>query len=572
MNSLLLSVLMIGGFILAYHTYGKYLGRKIFQLSADRICPAHELRDDIDFVPTNKHVLFGHHFASIAGLGPIVGPAIGVIWGWVPAALWVFFGSIFMGAVHDFGALVISLRNQGRSIGDISGNLISPRVRVLFLLIIFFLLLIVIAVFALVIAILFKMYPQAVIPVWLEIPIAVWLGYMVYNKGANLKVMGIIAVILMYITVIIGAYVPVSLTSFGLNPKAVLVTWMVILFVYAYIASTLPVQVLLQPRDYINAHELFIALGLLVLGVIVAHPPIIAPALNLHPHGAPSMWPFIFVIIACGAISGFHSLVSSGTSSKQCFNEQDARFIGYGAMLMESTLSTLVIAACVGGLGMGLAVKGGSKLFGVAAFTHHYASWAAAKGLGAKIGAFVQGSANMISAYGIPHNITITIMGVFLVSFAGTTLDTATRLQRYIVAELALACKAPKLANRHPATLVAVITAFTLAFYNGSGKGALTLWPLFGTANQLLAGLALLVITVYLVRKKIPAFYSAIPMVFMVLMTGWAMVLNLENFFNHQKWLLFTIGLIMFALEIWMIIEAIIFIKKPVQALGKSAA
>ena len=558
MNSLLLAAIMLVGFLVAYHTYGKFLGRKIFQLAADNVCPSHQLRDDVDFVPTNKHILFGHHFTSIAGLGPIVGPAIAIIWGWVPAVIWVLFGSIFFGAVHDFGALVVSLRNQGRSIGDISAGLVNNRVRTLFLLIIFFLLLLVIAVFALIIAILFNMYPQAVIPVWLEVPIAVWLGYMVYKRGSNHVTLGIVAVIIMYITVIIGAYVPVDLKALGLSANGALITWIVIMFIYSYIASTLPVQTLLQPRDYINSHQLFVAFALLILGVLVAHPVLVAPALNMSPEGAPPIWPFLFVIIACGAISGFHSLVSSGTSSKQCFSEEDARYVGYGGMLMEGTLSTLVIVAVAAGIGIGMVTKDGATLTGAAAFTHHYASWASANGLANQLNAFVSGSANMIASYGIPAKITITIMGVFIVSFAATTLDTATRLQRYVVGELASAYNVPALAKRHPATIIAVITAFVLAFYNGSGKGALALWPLFGTVNQLLGALALLVITIYLVKKKVPAVYTIIPMIFMLIMTGWAMIINLVDYYSGGKWLLFVIGGIVFILEVWMIIETFI--------------
>ncbi|MBW1713139.1 MAG: carbon starvation protein A [Deltaproteobacteria bacterium] len=562
MNSLLLAILMMVGYFIAYHTYGRFLGRKIFRIATENVCPSEALRDDQDFVPTNKHILFGHHFTSIAGLGPILGPAIAIIWGWVPAVIWVFFGSIFFGAVHDFGTLVVSLRNQGRSIGDVASDIVNKRVRTLFLLIIFFELWIVIAVFALIIAILFTMYPQAVIPVWFEIPLAVWLGYMVYKKGGNHVTLGILAVVVMYITVIIGAYVPIDFKAMGLSAKGALITWMVILFVYCYIASTLPVQALLQPRDYINSHQLFVALGLLTIGAIVAHPTIIAPAFDAAPKGAPPVWPMIFVVIACGAISGFHSLVSSGTSAKQCRSESDAQFVGYGSMLMEGTLSALVIVAVAAGLGIGLVVKGGETLTGAAAFSHHYASWSAAAGLGSKIAAFVSGSANLIESYGIPAKITITIMGVFLVSFAATTLDTATRLQRYIIGELATAYNFTGAAKRHPATLIAVITAFILAFYNGSGKGALTLWPLFGTVNQLLAALALLVVTIYLVRKKVPSVYTAIPMLFMIIMTGWAMIINLQKFFATSNWLLFVIGLIVFALEIWMIIESIAVYKQ----------
>jgi len=563
MNSLVLAAIMLVGFLVAYHTYGRFLGSKIFKLAAENVCPSHELKDYLDFVPTNKHVLFGHHFTSIAGLGPIVGPAVAMIWGWLPATIWVFVGAIFMGAVHDFGALIISLRHQGRSIGDISGDLINPRVRLLFLLIIFFLLLIVIAVFALIIAILFTMYPQAVIPVWIEVPIAVWLGHRVYKKGANHVTLGIIAVIGLYLAVVLGAYAPVDLTALGFSSQGALVAWMVILYVYAFIASRIPVQVLLQPRDYINSHQLFIAFGLLILGVLVAQPTIVAPVYNGSPAGAPPMWPFLFVVIACGAISGFHSLVSSGTSSKQCYSEADARFVGYGSMLMEAALSTLVIVACAAGIGLGISTVHGAIFYGTSAYGHLYASWGAISGLGAKIGAFVQGAANMINAYGIPENITITIMGVFIVSFAATTLDTATRLQRYIVGEISRAIRIPQLGNATPATLIAVITAFILSFYNGSGKGALTLWPLFGAANQLLAGMALLVITIYLVRKKIPFLVTLIPMLFMILMTGWAMVLGLKEFYAASNWLLFFIGGIILILEIWMIIEALLFLKGP---------
>jgi len=564
-DSLLLAGIVLGVYLVAYNTYGKFLGKKIFRLSDENTCPSHAFRDDIDFVPTNKHILFGHHFTSIAGLGPIVGPAIAVIWGWVPAVLWVLFGSIFLGAVHDFGALVVSLRTGGRSIGDISAGLVNNRVRTLFLLIIFFLLWIVIAIFALIIAILFDMYPQSVIPVWLEIPLALWLGYMVYIKGASHVKLGIIALVIMYITIILGAYLPVDIRCFGISSKWAIAAWMIILFIYSYVASTLPVQTLLQPRDYINSHELFVAMGLLVLGVVISRPEIVAPALNLSPKGAPPIWPFLFVVIACGAISGFHSLVSSGTSSKQCYSEDDAVYVGYGSMLMEGALATMVIVALAGGLGLGLHAKTG-MLFGRAAFAYHYSSWAAASGLGAKIGAFVTGSANMIAAYGIPHKFTVAIMGVFIVSFAVTTLDTATRLQRYVIGELAMAYKMPRLAGRHPATLIAVLSAFVLAFYNGSGKGALVLWPLFGTVNQLLGALALLIVTIYLAKKRMSTVYTLIPMVFMTIMTGWAMLINLGDFYRNSNWLLFTIGVSVFILEVWMILESALFLFRGVDS------
>ena len=560
MNSLILALIMFVGYIVAYHTYGKYLAKKVFKLNPDAVTPAHELRDDIDYLPTKKEVLFGHHFTSIAGLGPIVGPAIAIIWGWVPAALWIFFGPIFIGGVHDLSSLVASMRNKGVSIGELTAGLVNPRTRTLFHLIIFFELWIVIAIFALIMGILFKMYPQSVFPVWMEIPIAMWMGYMIYKKGASLTWTAIAAVILMYITVIIGAYWPLKLPGlWGLTPVA---TWLVILLVYSYFASTLPVWTLLQPRDYINAHELIIAMGLLFIGTIIAHPTMVAPAVNAHPAGAPPLWPFIFVIIACGAISGFHSLVSSGTSSKQIDKETHAQFVGYGGMLMEGALSVLVIVATAAAIGIAYKTKAGEVLTGAAAWKAHYASWQAAAGLGSKLNAVIVGSANLMGSYGIPLIIGSTIMAVFLVSFAGTTLDTATRIQRYVIGEFCKDIGANFLANRWVATFIAVFSAFLLAFAQKGGKGALILWPLFGTVNQLLAGLALLVATVYLAKLKKPIWFTALPMIFMLLMTGWAMVLNIQKFAKTHNTLLFVVGIIVFALEIWMIIEAIVAIRK----------
>jgi len=559
MNSLVLAIICFVLFIVAYHTYGKYLGQKIFQLDPNAKVPSKELQDDIDYVPTNKHILFGHHFTSIAGLAPLVGPGIAIIWGWVPALIWIVFGSIFMGAVQDFGSLVVSLRAKGRSVGDLVSDLINPRVRQLFLLIIFFLLWIVLAVFCLIIAILFGMYPQAVFPVWLEIPIAVWLGYMIYKKGKNPAPLAIAAVIVMYITVIIGAYLPIKMPGmFGMSN---IMVWMIILFIYSFIASTLPVQKLLQPRDYINAHQLFVVFALLIIGAIWAHPTVVAPAVNLSPEGAPMIIPMLFVIIACGAISGFHSLVSSGTSSKQISNERDAKFVGYGGMLMEGSLSVLVIVACGAGLGLGLAIKGGEVLTGAAAFTHNYASWGAASGLPSVLDAIVQGSANLLASYGIPMKIAVTIMGVFIVSFGATTLDTATRIQRYVIAELGTSWNVKPMTGRYTATFIAIVTAAILAFYSGDGKGGMILWPLFGATNQLLAGLALLVLTIYLLRKKRSIKAALIPFIFMVVMDGWAMLINIRSFAATGKVFLLVLAVIIFVLLIWMILETLIATK-----------
>lgn len=550
MNALLLAVITYVGFIIAYKTYGRFIGKKLFELSNKNVTPAHEMEDGVDYVPTKKKILFGHHFTSIAGTGPIVGPAIGVIWGWLPAVIWVFVGSIFMGAVHDFGAMVISARKKGKSLGDVTKDIISPTSRNLFLIIIFFLLLIVIAIFAMIIGKLFIMYPAAIFPVWMEIPIAVLLGYLVYKKKMNVTILSIVAIVLMYITIWIGAtylsdiHIP---EIFGMQE---IIVWVIILMVYAFIASVLPVQTLLQPRDYINSHELIVAMVLLVGGLAVAHPVITAPAFRPEVAGAPPILPFLFITIACGAISGFHSLVSSGTSSKQLSNEEDSRFIGYGGMLMEGALAILVILACTAGLG------------GAEAWNARYIDWANSSGLAAKLGAFVDGGANFISHIGIEIGLAKTILAVFIVSFAATTLDSATRIQRYVVAEIGDGIKFKPLSNKYGATLVAVGTAVLLAMAEPGGSGAMILWPLFGASNQLLAGLTLLVITVYLAKKKKPTIYTLIPMVFMMVMTAWGMVHNIINFYESSKWLIFVIGIIIMILEVWMIIEAITVLRK----------
>ncbi len=559
MQALLIMVVAFIGYIIMYSLYGKFIGNKIFKLSSDASVPSIELEDGIDYVPTKKEVIFGHHFTSIAGTGPIVGPAVAIIWGWVPALIWIFFGSIFMGAIHDFGALIISMRNQGKSIADYTGKYVNNRIKFFFFLIVFLELWIVIAIFGLVIAVVFAMYPAAVFPVWCEVLIALYLGHLIYKKGKNIITWSIIAVIVMYITVVIGAYFPIKMPAIaGIPPTGV---WTIILLIYAYIASTLPVTTLLQPRDFINSHQLLIAMVLLVLGVILSafggNLEIVAPAIQTAPAKAPPMWPFLFITIACGAISGFHALVSSGTSSKQVRSESDSLFVGYGSMLMEGTLATLVVIAVSAGIGMGYVTKSGETLVGVAAWTTHYSSWAAAAGLGSKIGAFVNGSANMIASTGLSHSIAISIIGVFVASFAGTTLDTATRIQRYIVSELFGNIKLNFLTGKYVATFIAVFTALILAFATGAGgKGALKLWPLFGAVNQTLAGLVLIIITVYLKTKGgMKWLISGIPALLMVFMTVWALILNQFKFGTADNTMLQTINAIILIIAIWIAVE-----------------
>ncbi len=600
MGTLLIALLAGFGFIIAYHTYGRWLGHKIFTLSADAVCPSHRLNDGVDYVPTPKSVVFGHHFTSIAGTGPIVGPAIAIMWGWLPALLWVVFGSIFIGAVHDFGALVVSLRNNGQTVGEIAGKVMNRRARLLFLLILFMALTIVLAIFGLVIASVFRQYPSAIFPCTIQIPIAVAIGFLLYRKGAKLLWPSLIALAVMYLTVVFGDRGWLHATNQAMSQWSAW-TWVVLLLIYSYIASVLPVWTLLQPRDYINSLQLVSALGLILAGLACTafaggapladgtRPALAlaAPLVELHPKGAPMIFPFLFITVACGAISGFHCLVSSGTSSKQLQKETDARLVGYGGMLMEGFLATLVILACAAGLGLGVRHGNGPVLVGKEAWLSCYGVWSTK--LGPLIAAFVDGSANFLKALGLSPRVSVALMGVLVASFAGTTMDTACRLQRYVVQELAATFLAEPnaqkrvrassfnpvgwLANKHGATVFAVGIAALVAAapppgktwaLSNAGQGGLILWPLFGATNQLLGGLSFLVITFYLWRRNKPVWFLILPMVFMLVMPVWAMTWQIflgspdsPSWLSHKEWILVTIGLATIALEVWMILEAI---------------
>ena len=577
-------------YLIAYHTYGKWLGSKLFKLSASAITPAVKREDGNDFVPTSKGVVFGHHFTSIAGTGPIVGPALAVIWGWVPAVLWVLFGSIFIGAVHDLGTLVVSLRNQGQTVGDIAGRVLSPRARSLFLFILFLAVSIVLAIFGLVIAAVFKLYPSAIIPCLLQIPLAVMIGTFLHKKKRSLFFPSLLTLGVMYLTVAYGDFGVLSKVNLILANLPTIV-WVVLLLAYSYVASILPVWVLLQPRDYMNALQLLTTLGLVILGMVVAGIfglelgegggrralEIVAPAFNLSPEGAPPIFPFLFITIACGAVSGFHCLVSSGTTSKQLKCETDARAIGYGSMLTEGFLAIIVILACVGGLGLGVEAEG-KTLLGVEAYEARYGSWGAAQGLGAKVGAFVDGASNFLRALKIPAEFAVAIMGVFVASFAATTLDTACRLQRYVTIEIANQWNLKLLKSKHGATLFAVLLAGVIATppapsagweLEQLGKGGLLLWPLFGATNQLLGGLAFLVVIFWLRQKKASTWFMIPSAVLMLVLPGYAMWLQL--FSGTSAWLtgsspnylLSGFGLITILLEVWIIKEAVVAWRSP---------
>ena len=542
MNAAILAIASLSCFFASYFFYSKFLADKIYKLDSNIVTPAHEFEDGIDYVPTNKHVLFGHHFTSVAGAAPIVGPAIAVIWGWLPAVLWVVFGTIFIGAVHDFGCLVLSAKNKGHSIGDLTGIIIGKRARALFLTIIFFLTWIVIAVFAYIIATLFSQFPTTVLPVNIEIIVAVAIGVVIYRAKYGILIPSIIALLVLYGFIYLGMYVPLQLPIFIAGQTE---SWVLVLLVYAFIASVLPVWLLLQPRDFINSHQLFVGLGIMYLGLFIAHPPMVAPALNLEVEGGLPWFPFLFITIACGAISGFHGLVGSGTTSKQLNNIKDARMIGFGSMLGEGSLGLMAIIASTAGFAT------------LAAWKSHYTSWSAAGSLDAKMSAFVNGGAYfMKEGLHLPEVFGTTLIAVLVISFAATTLDTSTRIQRYITSELGEIYNIKILTNRYAAAAIAAFTPLILIF-GGEGLSWKRLWPIFGATNQLLAGLSLLVLTVYLYRKGRNIFYTLIPLIFLLIMTSTAMIMSLKDYIKSGNWVLSILSMLLLAFSAWIILEAI---------------
>lgn len=549
MSSLLLVFVGLAMLAAGYFLYSKFLGAKVFRLSEAYATPAHTMEDGVDYVPTNKYVLWGHHFTSVAGAAPIIGPAVAVIWGWVPAFLWVTLGTVFFAGMHDLGALWASQRHRGQSIGTLSGRYIGARGRNLFLVVIFLLLLMVNAAFAVVISNLLISTPSAVIPTWGAIVVALLIGQAIYRLNWNLPVVSIVGVAALYGLMILGDMYPLALpeTMLGIPDRG---WWIILLFVYAFFASLLPVWVLLQPRDYINGLQLFVGLILLYASFLVVRPEVVAPAMrDSVPDGTPGIFPLLFVTVACGAISGFHGIVASGTSSKQLDKETDARFVGYFGAVGEGLLALGTIVATTAGFRT------------VMEWEEIYNKWNAGG-----VDAFIEGGGRLMhDGLGIPTSLSGTILATMAVLFAATTMDSGVRLQRLVVAEIGdlMGVKLSGLV----ATLIAVGCALGLTFSTGvDGSGGMLIWPLFGTTNQLMAGLTLSILVIILTQLRRPAWPVMIPLAFVTTMSLWAAVLQLRTLWEAQNWLLLVIDIAIIICAIWVIVEAFTAIQKARQA------
>ena len=543
MSSVMVLLLGIAGMCFGWFVYSRFIATRIFRLDEQFRTPAHELEDGVDYVPTNRYVLWGHHFTSVAGAAPIVGPAIAVYWGWLPAVLWVVLGTIFFAGVHDFGALWASNRHKGRSMGALSENVIGKRSRALYMIVVFLVLLMVNSVFGVVIAGAFVSTPTAVFPAWAAIVVALVIGQLVHRRF-NLIALGVVGVAVLYWTIYAGTGIPITLPAemLGLAPQA---NWIIILFVYAAIASMLPVWVLLQPRDFINGMQLVVGLLLLYGAVFISLPGLSAPALNdAVSETAPSIIPLLFVTIACGAVSGFHGIVASGTTSKQLDKETDARFVGYLGAVGEGSLALITIVT-VSGVALAATPEAWSEI---------YDEFGAA---GA--GSFITGGANLIErGWGIPAEFAQTMLATMVVLFAGTTMDSGVRLQRYIIQEWGEIYRIPLLSNGVLATLLAVAACLLLAFGAGgaSGTGGMIIWPLFGATNQILAGMTLLVISVMLIKLGRPSYYTMVPMLFVFTMSFLAACVTLAQFYQDGNYLLVVLDLVVLGTSLMVMLEA----------------
>ncbi len=558
------AICAFAAYFIGYRVYSRYLAQKVFKLDPQRPTPAHTQRDDIDYLPTRPSILFGHHFASITGLAPMLGPAVAVIWGWLPAVLWVVCGAIFVGCVHDFSAMVLSVRHRGNSVGEVARQVISPRARTLFHLIIFFGVALAMGVFVYIIARLFSLelaaghpgYPQAVLPSVLLIAVAMVGGWLLYRKGVSLWWVAVVGFTLELVGIGLGMQFPTMGLSASMWPSPGTWTWLLI--GYAFIASVLPVWALLQSRDFLNALLLYLGVGLAYVGLLFGGHEFVAPATRFSPEGAPSIVPFVFIVVACGAASGFHGLVSSGTTAKQLDRETDARPVGYGAMIGESMLGLLATLACTAGIST------------PERWHDIYHDWAGVQALPQKIDTFIQGTTSFLVSIGLPADVSAALIAMVVVSFALTTVDSATRLLRFNIEEIGATFKIPFTNNRYVASAAACAVISVFAFYevqvvNPEGvlvqrPAGLALWQLFGTTNQLLAGLTLVMVTLYLRNRRWPVWPAAIPAVGMLASTLGAMVVNLARFTDP---LLQIMGGILVVLGAGVLFESVRALLRP---------
>ena len=523
MNSSFLIITGLIAFILAYRFYARKI-YKVLGIDNSKKTPAHTMADGVDYCPARMPVLLGHHFSSIAGAAPIIGPIVAAAYGWGPVFIWIVIGSIFLGSVHDLSSIIASIRHSGRSIGEVIEKHLGRSGKTLFLIFCLATLILVIAVFMAVVAKTFVATPSTATSSFLYILLAIIFSLCINKLGFSFKWTTIVFIPLLFFSVWLGVQFPFTIPASGLLIPGIGITlspnnfWICVLLIYIFIASVTPVWILLQPRDFLSSFLLYTLIAAGVIGIIFVHPTIQTPMFTEFNVGKIGMlFPMLFVTVACGAISGFHSIVASGTTAKQLNQENDAVPVGYGAMLIEGLLAIIALITAV-------------KLS-----KPEYLQMLKAKG---PIDVFAHGIGSCLNAFHIPHKLGHTFATLAVSAFALTTLDTGTRLCRFCLQELFtfkkknLADEKPKTSiDRYSATLICVILGGALAL-SGEWK---TMWPVFGSANQLLAAIALLAISMWLYHTGRNIWYTVIPMIFMFAVTLSALVVSFLRNFDASK-------------------------------------
>ncbi len=503
MNASLIAIIGILWFVIAYKWYGKKIERKLIQPSDANVTPANELYDNVDYIPTKAPMLFGHHFSSIAGAGPIVGPILAFsLFGWLPTLLWILLGTVFMGAVHDYTSLMASVRSKGVSITEIAEHSVSKTARWIFSVFVWFALALVQAVFAVLTAQTLEQKPEIVVPTIGLMPLAVIFGWSVYRRGSNLIISTTLTLFSIFTLILIGDYFPIY-ASYDF--------WLFFSIVYAFIAATIPVWILLQPRDYLSMYLLLAGLILGFIGIFITNPMINAPTFISFQSSNGPLWPILFITVACGAISGFHSLVGSGTSAKQLAKESDGKKIAFGGMLTEGALALLVVILMASVLYWRQAPTEELNGFIFQDLLKQSANITFGTALGI-----------VLNSLGIPLFMGIAFGVLLLNAFILTTLDTTVRLARYIVQET-VGTKFKILLNRYVAASLGLILAYLLT----QGNNWKIIWPIFGASNQLVAALALFVATAYWFGYKRPRKFTLLPAIFMLVTTEVALLYQL---------------------------------------------
>jgi len=516
---------------LGYKIYGRFIEKRL-KINDRNKTPAKTTKQkgEIDYSPASKPFLIGHHFASIAGAGPIIGPILAISYfGWLPVVLWVSIGSVFIGAMHDFTALMASVRNKAKGVSNIAKKSLNSKAGTFFGIMILITLILIITVFTVSSAESIINKPDLIIPLIAITVIALILGMGVKKFKWDYKWVTGIAIILIFASVWLGTKVPIDFSS--VNPillKNILIT---IIMLYAGIASVVPIWLLLRPRDYLSAIQMMIILGLGLIAVLIVRPVVNAPA---YISGADfSLWPILFITVACGAVSGFHGLVSSGTTSKQLSKESHGKAVGYGSMLLEAVLAVLVTIVAIAGLKWGVNLGEGSFQFALDQ------GW---------IVLFSSGFGNIVGKIGIPL-ITVgvaSLLGAFMVNqFILTSVDTSTRLSRFIISENFASKLKSKYKNRFLITILILIPAWLLAITNSYE----TLWKLFGSSNQLIASITMITVAAFFLSRKIKVKFIAIPALFVLVTTLTALLyltFRAGGYFSEGNWALVIISLVMF--------------------------